>query len=98
MYHHEPHILPMTGDRRRHPITVKSRSREVDEDSAAGAIDGVQRIVYRAALEVLVTCERGRGASIWETSGRMRLLARLPHGRNAVSSSLIQGTSSQAAC
>ena len=95
MYHTEPDILPMLGDRRRHPIAVKARQRErtADEDSAAGGCDGVQRIVYIAPLEVLVTCERERGASIWEADGRMRLLARLPHGRNAIQASLIQGTS-----
>ena len=96
MYHNEPLILPMLGDRRRHPITVKARSRAVDEDSAAGGCDGVQRIVFIAALELLVTCERERGASIWEMGGGMRLLARLPHGRNAITSSLIQGTSPRA--
>jgi len=95
MYHTEPDILPMLGDRRRHPIAVKTRqrARTADEDSAAGGCDGVQRIVYIAPLEVLVTCERERGASIWEAGGRMRLLARLPHGRNAIQASLIQGTS-----
>jgi hypothetical protein len=95
MYQTEPDILPMLGDRRRHPIAVKAKQRErtVDEDSAAGGCDGVQRIVYIAPLDVLVTCERERGASIWETHARMRLLARLPHGRNAIHASLIQGTS-----
>ena len=43
MYHAEPDILPMLGDRRRHPIAVKARQRErtADEDSAAGGCDGV---------------------------------------------------------
>ena len=74
---------------------TKQRERVVDEDSAAGGCDGVQRIVYFAPLEMLVTCERERGASIWDAKqeARMRLLARLPHGRNAIHASLIQGTS-----
>ena len=97
MYQTEPDILPMLGDRQRHPIAVKTKQRErvVDEDSAAGGCDGVQRIVYFAPLEMLVTCERERGASIWDAKqeARMRLLARLPHGRNAIHASLIQGTS-----
>ena len=96
MYHNEPQILPMLGERRRHPIAIRARSRAVDEDSAAGGCDGVQRIVFIAALELLVTCQRERGASIWETGGRLRLLARLPHGRNAITSSLNQGTSPRA--
>lgn len=96
MYHNEPDILPMIDNRRRLPITAKSRSRTVDEDSGSGGGEKVQRIVYIAALEVLVTCERERGASVWETGGRMRLLAHLPHGRDAINSSRLQGTSLRA--
>ena len=73
MFSVEPTVVPMLGDRRRHHVSSKSKSASNDEDSAAGAIGGVQRLVYLAALDELVTCERDRGASRWEASGRMRL-------------------------
>ena len=52
----------------------------------------MERIVYLQGLDLLVTCESDRGASLWEAGGRMRMSARLPHGRSAMDATRIQGT------
>ena len=76
-----PTVIGMRGDRRRHRV-VKGAATTSERLSVAGLHDLVERLVYLPAVDLLVTCEKENGASVWDAADpSLRLVGRLPHGR-----------------
>ena len=76
-----PTVIGMRGDRRRHRV-VKGAATTSERLSVAGLHDLVERLVYLPFVDLLVTCEKENGASVWDASDpSLRLVGRLPHGR-----------------
>lgn len=67
LYAHEPSIVPMVSER----CSPGERTAEVE------------RLVYLPGLGRLLSCEKNKGAALWEAKGRMRFVARLLHGKGA---------------